>query len=177
MRFSPLHHLGRHAALPAALAALMLGGCAAVSSKAPPAAQPAASAPAAPESAPGLVSVPSQHDVKTSLDRLTQMAQARGLMVFARVDHGGEAQKVNLPLRPTQLLILGAPKAGTPLMQSRQVTAIDLPLKVLAWEDAQGKTWLSYNDADWLQQRHGFTPALKANLAGLTKLVDAAAAR
>ncbi|MDO5087479.1 MAG: DUF302 domain-containing protein [Comamonadaceae bacterium] len=177
MRFSSLHKPGRHAALPAALAALLLGGCAAVQPKASPAAEPAATASAAPESAAGLVSVPSQHSVKASLDRLTQMAQARGLMVFARVDHSGEAQKVNLPLRPTQVLILGAPKAGTPLMQSRQTTAIDLPLKVLAWEDAQGRTWLSYNDAEWLQQRHGFTPALKANLAGLAKLVDAAAAR
>lgn len=154
-------------------AALALAGCSAV---APSGGAPRAAAAPAPDAAPGMVSLPSQHNVARSLDRLAKMAQERGMTIFARVDHSGDAQKVGLPLRPTQLLILGAAKAGTPLMQARQTTALDLPLKVLAWEDAQGKTWLSYNDPAWLQQRHGYPAALNANVAGLAKLVQAAAA-
>ncbi|MDO5291010.1 MAG: DUF302 domain-containing protein [Pseudomonadota bacterium] len=123
-----------------------------------------------------MVSVPSQHGVDASLDRLSELARTRGLTVFARVDHSGDAQKAGLALRPTQLLILGAAKAGTPLMQAQQSTAIDLPLKVLAWQDEQGATWLSYNDPAWLQQRHGFPAGLQANVAGLAQLVQAAAA-
>ncbi|MDO5625188.1 MAG: DUF302 domain-containing protein, partial [Pseudomonadota bacterium] len=155
-RPSPLR-LGSAGLLASALA---LAGCAAVA----PAGGAAPAAPlAAPEAVPGMVSVPSQHGAVASLDRLAQMAQARGLTIFARVDHSGDAQKAGLPLRPTQLLILGAAKAGTPLMQARQSTALDLPLKVLAWEDAQGRTWLSYNDPAWLQQRHGYPAALNEN--------------
>lgn len=130
----------------------------------------------APDSAPGMVSVPSHHNVAASLDKLTQIAQSRGLTIFARINHSGDAQKAGLSLRPTQLLILGAAKAGTPLMQARQSTALDLPLKVLAWEDAQGHTWLSYNDPAWLQQRHQFPVTLQSNIAPLAKLVEAAAA-
>lgn len=168
-RSSPLH-FGSAGLLASMLA---LTGCAAV---APPAGGTAPAPLAAPEAAPGMVSVPSQHGAAASLDRLAQMAQARGMTIFARVDHSGDAQKVGLPLRPTQLLMLGAAKAGTPLMQARQSAALDLPLKVLAWEDAQGRTWLSYNDPAWLQQRHGYPAALNENVAGLAKLVQAAAA-
>lgn len=157
-------------ALSALCAGLALCGCATVAPT-----DPAGHA-AAPESAPGMVSVPSHHNVAASLDKLTHIAQSKGLTVFARIDHSGDAHKAGLPLRPTQLLILGAAKAGTPLMQAKQSAALDLPLKVLAWEDAQGNTWLSYNDPAWLQQRHQFPAALQANIAALAKLVQAAAA-
>lgn len=156
------------------LSALVLAGCSSVAPVGGGA--PAANAATAPEAARGVVSLPSQHNVATSLDRLAKLAQERGMTVFARVDHSGDAQKVGLPLRPTQLLVLGAAKAGTPLMQARQLSALDLPLKVLAWEDAQGRTWLSINDPAWLQQRHGYPVDLNANVAGLAKLVQAAAA-
>lgn len=174
--FLPLR-AGRHGALGLLTAALVLtltAGCASVALTG--AGAPVTDAGGAPETAPGMVSLPSHHSVAVSLDRLAKLAQERGLTVFSRVDHSGDAQKAGLALRPTQLLILGAAKAGTPLMQARQTTALDLPLKVLAWEDAQGRTWLSHNDPAWLQQRHGYPATLNANIAALAKLVQAAAA-
>jgi uncharacterized protein (DUF302 family) len=89
------------------------------------------------------------------MDRLKTEVTGRGMTVFARVDHAAGAAKVGLPLRPTELLIFGSAKVGTSLMQSNQATGIDLPLKALVWEDAAGKTWLSYNDPSWLAKRHG----------------------
>jgi uncharacterized protein (DUF302 family) len=103
----------------------------------------------------GLTTIESRHDVKTTIDRLEAAAKAKGLSVFARIDHGAGALAAGLPLRPTELLIFGNAKGGTPLMQAEQTVGIDLPLKALAWQDAAGKTWLSYNDVAWIAARHG----------------------
>ena len=106
----------------------------------------------------GLVTVASTHSVKETIDRLEAAVKAKGLTVFARVDHAAGASAVGMPLRPTELLIFGNAKGGTPLMQAAQTIGIDLPLKALAWEDAAGKVWLSYNDPAWLAGRHGIAP-------------------
>jgi uncharacterized protein (DUF302 family) len=103
----------------------------------------------------GLITLPSAHGVKETIDRFELDVKSKGMTVFARIDHAAGAQEAGLALRPTQLLIFGNAKAGTPLMQSQQTIGIDLPLKVLAWEDAAGKVWLSYNDPAWLAARHG----------------------
>lgn len=103
----------------------------------------------------GLTTIESAHDVKTTLDRLEAAAKAKGLTVFARIDHGAGATSAGLQLRPTQLLIFGNAKGGTPLMQEQQTIGIDLPLKALAWQDSAGKTWLSWSEPAWLAARHG----------------------
>jgi uncharacterized protein (DUF302 family) len=103
----------------------------------------------------GLTTVPSRHDVKTTIDRLEAAAKAKGLTIFARIDHSAGASAAGLPLRPTELLIFGNARGGTPLMQMQQTIGIDLPLKALAWEDAAGQTWLSCNEPVWLAERHG----------------------
>jgi uncharacterized protein (DUF302 family) len=103
----------------------------------------------------GLVTIPSSYGPTETMDRLKTEVTGRGMTVFARVDHAAGAAKVGLPLRPTELLIFGTAKVGTSLMQSNQAIGIDLPLKALVWEDAAGKTWLSYNDPSWLAKRHG----------------------
>lgn len=124
----------------------------------------------------GLVTLASPHSVKETIDRLEAEAKAKGLTIFARIDHAGGARANGLPLRPTELLIFGNAKGGTPLMQAAQAIGIDLPLKALAWEDATGKVWLSYNDPAWLADRHGIAPqtapvtqTLANALAALTK--------
>jgi uncharacterized protein (DUF302 family) len=98
--------------------------------------------------------VPSKFSVKETIDRLASAAVSKNLVVFARIDHGAGAAEAGLPLRPTELLIFGNAKAGTPLMQAKQTMGIDLPLKALAWEDAAGKVWVTINDPAWLAQRH-----------------------
>jgi uncharacterized protein (DUF302 family) len=103
----------------------------------------------------GLTTVPSSFGPKETVDRLEAEIMARGMAVFARIDHAAGAANVGLPLRPTELLIFGSAKAGTPLIQSNQTIGIDLPLKALVWEDADGKTWVSYNSPGWLAKRHG----------------------
>lgn len=103
----------------------------------------------------GLITVSSAHGVKETIDRFENDMKSKGMTIFARIDHAAGAEAVGLTLRPTELLIFGNAKAGTPLMQSHQTLGIDLPLKVLAWEDAAGKVWLSYNEAGWLAARHG----------------------
>src|SRR5579863_8183902 len=103
----------------------------------------------------GLTTVPSSFGPKETMDRLEAEIMARAMTVFARIDHAEGAANVGLPLRPTELLIFGSAKAGTPLMQSNQTIGIDLPLKALVWEDADGKTWLSYNNPGWMAKRHG----------------------
>jgi uncharacterized protein (DUF302 family) len=105
----------------------------------------------------GLITVPSIHDVKDSIDRLEIEVKSKGMAVFARIDHAAGAKDVGLALRPTELLIFGNAKVGTALMQSHQTIGIDLPLKALVWEDSSGKVWLSYNDPAWLAARHGLT--------------------
>lgn len=103
----------------------------------------------------GLISVPSAHGVKETIDRLERGVKSKGMTVFARIDHAAGAKDAGLVLRPTELLIFGNAKAGTPLMQSHQTIGIDLPLRALVWEDAAGRVWLSYNDPVWLAARHG----------------------
>ena len=126
----------------------------------------------------GLVAKRSQYSVAETMDRLERAAKERDLVVVARVDHAGAAQKAGLTLRPPQLLIFSHPRAGTPLMQSLQTAGIDLPLKALAWEDGAGQVWLACNDPAWLTVRHGVQnrpEVVKAMTAVLEALTDAAA--
>jgi uncharacterized protein (DUF302 family) len=127
-----------------------------------------------PETENGLVHVASSRSVPETLTKLQTMIEARGLKIFAVIDHSGEAEKAGLSMRPTQLLIFGSPKAGTPLMVAAPSLAIDLPLKALVWEDGEGKVWVSYNSPDYLQQRHGIPVDLVKNVAGVGVLVEKA---
>src|SRR5205085_5946095 len=102
----------------------------------------------------GLTTVPSHFAPKETMDRMEAEIGERGMNVFARIDHAAGAAEVDLTLRPTELIIFGNARGGTPLMEASQTTGIDLPLKVLVWEDAAGKTWLSYNEPSWISQRH-----------------------
>lgn len=103
----------------------------------------------------GLVSLRSAHDVATTVARLQQHLQAKGMRLFAEIDHAAGADSVDLSLRPTHVVMFGNPAVGTPLMQCSQSVAIDLPQKMLVWEDAQGDVWLAYNDPEFLRWRHG----------------------
>ena len=122
----------------------------------------------------GIVSRPSRYSVQDTVDRLEAVVKAKGVTVFARIDHSGEAQKAGLTMRPTQLLIFGNPKAGTALMNAAPSVAIDLPLKALAWEDETGQVWLSFNSPAYLQQRHGLDDELVKRIAVVGVLVDEA---
>jgi uncharacterized protein (DUF302 family) len=128
----------------------------------------------------GLVTIQSHVSVSETIDRIVAGATTRGLIVFARIDHADGAAKAGMQLRPTELLIFGHPRGGTPLMQDRQTAGIDLPIKALAWEDAEGKVWLTYNDARWLMERHGLgsqsVDAVDAITAGLSLLAAEASA-
>jgi len=114
----------------------------------------------------GLVQVPSPYSVQETLRRLEAAFAAKGLQVFAVVDHSEEAEKVGLKMRPAKVVIFGSPKAGTPLMVAAPSLAIDLPLKALVAEDAQGKVWVTYNSPEYLKERHGVPQELIKNLAG-----------
>src|SRR5213595_1709410 len=103
----------------------------------------------------GLTSIRSRFSPKETMDRLEAEVRAKGMTVFARIDHAAGAAEVGLTLRPTELIIFGNARGGTPLMQSVQTVGIDLPLKALVWEDAGGETWLSYNEPAWIAERHG----------------------
>ena len=103
----------------------------------------------------GLITIQSHYGPQETMQRLEAAAKAKGFTVFAHIDHSAQAAQVNLSLRPTDLLIFGNPKGGTPLMRSNQTIGIDLPLKALVWQDAKSATWLSYNDPQWIVQRHG----------------------
>src|SRR5499425_3873472 len=103
----------------------------------------------------GLTTIPSSYGPKETMDRLEAEIKAKGMTVFARVDHAAGAAQAGLSLRPTEVLLFGNARAGTPLMQANQTIGIDLPLKALIWTDAAGKTWLAYNDPAWLAKRHG----------------------
>jgi uncharacterized protein (DUF302 family) len=122
----------------------------------------------------GLVHLKSPYSVPETVKRLESMLQAKNLTVFARVDHSGEAEKVGLTMRPTQLIVFGSPKAGTPLMVASPTLAIDLPLKALAWEDENGQVWLSYNSPDYLQRRHQIPDELVKNIGGVGALLEKA---
>jgi uncharacterized protein (DUF302 family) len=116
----------------------------------------------------GLTTVKSGYDPKETMDRLEADVRAKGLTVFARIDHTAGATAVGLTLRPTELMIFGNARGGTALMQAAQTIGIDLPLKALVWQDASGDTWLSYNDPSWLAKRHGLGPEVAAPINALT---------
>jgi uncharacterized protein (DUF302 family) len=122
----------------------------------------------------GLVSIPSRYPVSETIKKLRVAIESHGMIIFALVDHSGEAEKVGLRLRPTQLLIFGSPKGGTPLMQASPTLAIDLPLKALAWEDDSSKVWVTYNAPEFLQQRHNIPADLVKNIAGAGGLLQKA---
>ena len=122
----------------------------------------------------GIVNKPSNHPVDETVERVKNILQAKGITLFAMVDHSGEAEKVGMKMPPTKLLIFGNPKGGTPLMLAAPSTAIDLPLKILIWEDGQGKVWLSYNSPEYLQKRHGFPEDLEKNIAVAGALAEKA---
>ena len=123
----------------------------------------------------GLINRPSKHSVDETLDRLKRTLQAKGVTVFALVDHSGEAEKVGLKMRPTKLVIFGNPKAGTPLMLAAPSIAIDLPLKILIWEDGEGKVWVSFNSPAYLQERHKLPHELLPAISVVEALAAAAA--
>ena len=123
----------------------------------------------------GFVCKPSNHSVDETVARLKAMLEAKGVTLFALVDHSGEAEKAGMKMRPTKLLIFGNPKVGTPLMLAAPSTAIDLPLKLLVSQDSSGKVWISYNAPEYLQQRHGFPQDLLQNIAIVGALAEKAA--
>ena len=122
----------------------------------------------------GMTHLSSAYSVPETLKRLESVLQAQGIMIFARIDHSGEAERAGLKMHPTQLLIFGSPKSGTPLMIASPTLAIDLPLKALVWEDAEGKVWLSYNSPDYLKQRHMIPDELVKNISGVAALLKKA---
>ncbi len=113
----------------------------------------------------GIINKPSNHSVDETVEKLKHILQAKGVSLFALIDHSGEAQKVGIKMRPTKLLIFGSPKAGTPMMLAAPSSALDLPLKILIWEDIQGKVWVSYNSPEYLRERHGIPQELLQNIA------------
>jgi uncharacterized protein (DUF302 family) len=125
----------------------------------------------------GLITKRSSFGPEETMKRLEAEVKAKGLTVFAYVDHAGGAAAVGLPLRPTDLLIFGNAKGGTPLMQAVQSIGIDLPLKMLVWQDANGATWVSYNDPAWLAHRHGLDEGTKTTVNALTGALNAIAAK
>lgn len=122
----------------------------------------------------GIIDKPSNHSVDETVEKLKNILQSKGVTLFALVDHSGEAEKVGMKMRPTKLLIFGSPKAGTPLMLAAPSIAIDLPLKILVWEDAQGKVWVSYNSSDYLKERHSLPLELLQNIAVVETLAGKA---
>jgi uncharacterized protein (DUF302 family) len=126
-------------------------------------------------SANGIIDVESHHSVDETVERLRAILAAKSVTLFALVDHSGEAAKAGLTMRPTKLLIFGSPKAGTPVMLAAPSIAIDLPLKILVWEDADGKAWVSYNAPEYLRERHNVPAELMPNLAVVEALAAKAA--
>ena len=128
----------------------------------------------------GLTTIASDFTVKETIDRIASIVTSKGMTVFARIDHGENAVQAGLELRPTELIIFGNPKAGTVLMQDKQTSGIDLPVKILAWEDEHGAVWLTYNDAGWIGERHELTEQSAGVLNSIgdgMALVSAAAAK
>jgi len=123
----------------------------------------------------GLTTIQSSFGPQDTVRRLEAAVKAKGMTIFARIDHAAGAEEVGLALRPTELLIFGNAKGGTPLMQSDQTMGIDLPLRALVWQDAAGNTWLSYNDPSWLAQRHGLGAAAATTVRALTAALNALA--
>ena len=123
----------------------------------------------------GLINIPSTHSVDETVKKLQRILQAKGITLFALVDHSGEAAKAGMKMRPTKLLIFGNPKGGTPLMLAAPSSAIDLPLKILVWEDVEGKVWVTYNSPAYLQERHNLPPELLPNIAVIEALAKTVA--
>jgi uncharacterized protein (DUF302 family) len=123
----------------------------------------------------GVIRIPSQHSVVATVERLQGLLKERGVLVFAHINFSADAERAGLTMRPEQLLIFGNPKAGTPLMQAQPLAGLDLPLKALVWEDADGKAWIAYNDPQYVIRRHGLAAALGANLAAVVPLLERAA--
>jgi uncharacterized protein (DUF302 family) len=123
----------------------------------------------------GLTTIPSSYGPKDTMNRLEAAVNAKGMTIFARIDHAAGASAAGLSLRPTEVLIFGNAKGGTPLMQSVQTIGLDLPLKALVWQDISGKTWLSYNDPAWLAKRHGLSGEAEAAVGIITAALHAVA--
>ena len=123
----------------------------------------------------GLIVLTSRHDPKATMDRLAAAATARGAAVVARIDHAAAAAAVGLALPPTEVLVFGNPRAGTPLMQAAQTIGVDLPLRALVWRDASGMTFVGYNDPRWLARRHGAEVGNEPILKAMAALLVAAA--
>jgi uncharacterized protein (DUF302 family) len=124
----------------------------------------------------GLVSLISPYSVKDTLSRLENLCKQKGVPVHFRVDHSGDAARVGLKMNPSEMLMLGNPKNGTPLMNASPTVAIDLPLKALAWEDSAGKVWLTYNSSEYLAERHNLPVDLIGNIAVLKELCESTVA-
>jgi len=123
----------------------------------------------------GLIDIRSSHSVDETVEKLKGILQAKGIALFALVDHSGAAIKAGMKMRPTKLLIFGNPKGGTPVMLAAPSSAIDLPLKILIWEDAQGKVWVTYNSLAYLQERHNLPPEVLPNINVIEALAKKAA--
>ncbi len=123
----------------------------------------------------GIVEVPGRHSVDDTVAKLKSVLEAKGVMLFAFVDHSGEANKAGFKMPPTKLLIFGNPKAGTPLMLAAPNSALDLPLKILVREDENGKTWICYNSPEFLRERHNLPAELLANISVVKTLAEKAA--
>jgi uncharacterized protein (DUF302 family) len=128
-----------------------------------------------PDNGKGLIDIPSNHSVDETVTKLEGILQSKGITLFALVDHSGEAAKAGMKMRPTKLLIFGNPRAGTPVMLAAPSSAIDLPLKILVWEDDQGKVWITYNSPTYLQTRHNLPSNLLQNIAVIEPLAKTAA--
>jgi uncharacterized protein (DUF302 family) len=128
-----------------------------------------------PDNGKGLIDIPSNHSVDETVTKLEGILQAKGITMFALVDHSGEAAKAGMKMRPTKLLIVGNPRAGTAVMLAAPSSAIDLPLKILVWEDDQGKVWITYNSPTYLQTRHNLPADLLQNIAVIEPLAKTAA--
>ncbi len=122
----------------------------------------------------GMVHLNSPYSVSETLQRLESLVAARGLAVLARINHRGDAAKAGLKMQPTELLIFGNPKSGTPVMIASPTAALDLPLKALVWQDGEGKVWLSYNSPEYLQQRHNIPDDLLKNISGIRAIAEEA---
>jgi uncharacterized protein (DUF302 family) len=120
--------------------------------------------------------IASPYDFGATAEKMESVLRARGLTIFGKIDFSGDAERAGLQMAPTQMLIFGNPKAGTPVIVAAPTSALDLPLKVLISQDSDGKTWLSYNTPEYLAQRHSIPPQLRQNIAGIRALVQAAAA-
>jgi uncharacterized protein (DUF302 family) len=129
----------------------------------------------APSSGAGIIDIHSNHSVEQTVNNLERILESKGVTLFALIDHSGEAQKVGMEMPPTKLLIFGSPRAGTPVMLAAPSIAIDLPLKILVWQDKSGQVWVSYNSPAYLQERHNVAQELLPTIAVVETLAAKAA--